>query len=293
MRVDQLGAEWIVEAVNQLTDEIHHVSPSVFNEEHRYLPESVTSMPGYLRYSVNPFMREIVDCFDVDSPVREVNLKKGVQITYSTCLESGALYYMGHVKTLPMMYATADKELAKARIENNFIPMLQHSGFSDVIRSSDEGNTRKTGKTADHLQFEGGGYLVPFGAQNPGKMRSFSIAVMMMDELDAWPLTVGRDGDPDQLFTARCSGYWERRKIFRGSTPLLKHSSKIEKQYRRGDQRKYMVLCKVCNHPQSLRWKAHDPDTGLAGGFMWETEDGLLLPESVRYCCQELSLIHI
>lgn len=292
MRIDQLGAEWVIESVGSLTDEIHHVRPSTFNEEHRYLPESVTSMPGYLRYSVNPFMREIVDCFDVDSPVREVNLKKGVQITYSTGLESGALYYIAHVKTLPMMYVTADKELAKARVENNFLPMLQQSGFGDVIRSSDEGNTRKTGKTADHLQFEGGGYLVPFGAMNPGKMRSFSIAVLMMDELDGWPLTVGRDGDPDALFTARCSGYWERRKIFRGSTPLLKHSSKIEKQHRRGDQRQYLVRCKACDYPQALRWKAHDTETGVAGGFVWETDDGILLPESVRYCCQNCGAEH-
>jgi hypothetical protein len=60
-----------------------------------------------------------------------VNLKKGVQITYSTVLESGALYFMGHVKTLPMMYLTADKELAAARIENNFLPMLNHSGLEN------------------------------------------------------------------------------------------------------------------------------------------------------------------
>src|SRR6056300_564475 len=123
-KLDGLGADWIIEAVGALTDEIHHVTPAAYNEENRYLPESVTSIPGYIRYDVNPFMREIVDCFDIDSPVREVNLKKGVQITYSTVLESGALYFMGHVKTLPIMYITADKELAAARIENNFLPML-------------------------------------------------------------------------------------------------------------------------------------------------------------------------
>jgi phage terminase large subunit GpA-like protein len=123
-------------------------------------------MPGYLRYSVNPFMREIVDCFDIDSPVREVNLMKGVQITYTTALESGLLYYMAHVRSMPLMYMTADKELASARVENNILPMLQQSGLAHIIRSSDEGNSRKTGKTANHLQFEGGGYLVPFGARN-------------------------------------------------------------------------------------------------------------------------------
>jgi len=290
--LDDVGRDWIAEEVENLTDEIIHVSPSAYNEENRYLPESVTSIPGFIRYDVNPFMREIVDCFDIDSPVREVNLKKGVQITYSTVLESGALYFMGHVKTLPLMYMTADKELATARIENNFLPMLNHSGMADIIRSSDEGNTRKTGKTANHLQWEGGGYMVPFGAKNADKMRSYSICVMLKDEIDAWPDTVGKDGDPDALSDDRCSGYWERRKIFRGSTPLILINSKIEAAYRRGDQREYRVLCKSCGFPQKLRWSSTDKETGVVGGFHWELDRGVLVLESVCYLCQNCGHAH-
>lgn len=290
--LDMVGADWVIEQVEGLTDHIEHITPTAYNEANRYLPASVTSMPGYISYDVNPFMREIVDCFDIDSPVREVNVKKGVQITYSTALESGALYFMGHVKTLPIMYMTADKELAAARIENNFIPMLSHSGMAHIIRSSDEGNSRKTGKTANHLQFAGGGYLVPFGGKNADKMRSYSIAVLLKDEVDAWPDTVGKDGDPDALSDDRCAGYWERRKIFRGSTPLIKGQSKIEAAYRRGDQRQYRVLCKACNFPQPLRWETVDKETGVVGGFQWETESGVLVLESVRYCCQNCGEPH-
>lgn len=290
--LNNLGADWLAEEVGELTDEVIHVTPSAYNEEIRYLPESVTSIPGYIRYEVNPFMREIVDCFDIDSPVREVNLKKGVQITYSTVLESGALYFMGHVKTLPLMYMTADKELATARIENNFIPMLNHSDLAHIIRSSDVGNTRKTGKTANHLQFEGGGYLVPFGARNADKMRSYSICVMLKDEIDAWPDTVGKDGDPDRLSDSRCRGYWERRKIFRGSTPLIKGTSKIEAAYLRGDQREYLVLCKSCGFPQKLRWETVNKETGVVGGFDWELDNGVLVLDSVCYRCQNCGKRH-
>lgn len=290
--IDTVGFDWLVEQMANLTDEIKHISPVAFNEDYRYLPASVTSMPGYIRYDVNPFMKEIIECFDVKSPVREVNLMKGVQITYSTALESVAFYYMGHVKTLPIMYLTADKELAEARIENNFIPMINQSGFSHIIRSSDEGNTRKTGKSKKHIQFEGGGYLVPFGAQNANKMRSFSIAIMLKDEIDGWPDRVGKDGEPDNLSDARCSAYWERRKIFRGSTPLIKSTSKILSAYKRGDQRKYMVLCKSCSFPQELRWNTVNKDTGIIGGFIWETDGDTLLLDSVRYCCQSCGFEH-
>lgn len=290
--IANIGADWLADEVEGLTDEIIHVSPSIYNEQTRYLPESVTSMPGYLRYAVNPFMREIVDCFDIDSPVREVNVKKGVQITYTTVLESGLLYFMGHVKTLPIMFMTADKDLASARVENNIIPMLNQSDLAHIIRSSDEGNSRKTGKTKEHLQFEGGGYLVPFGARNADKMRSYSICVMLKDEIDAWPDTVGKDGDPDALSDDRCSGYWERRKIFRGSTPLIKGLSKIEAAYQRGDQRKYLVLCKACGFPQELRWRSIDKDSGIIGGFDWEFDNGVLVLESVCYRCQNCGEAH-
>ena len=259
-KLTNIGSDWVIGEIEGLTEAVDHLKPSDFNEANRYLPESVTSIPGYIRYDVNPFMREIIDCFDLDSSVREVNVKKGVQITYTTLLESVMLYYMAHAKTLPLMYMTADKELATARIENNVIPMINQSGFSHIIRSSDEGNTRKTGKTANHLQWEGGGYMVPFGAKNADKMRSYSIAIMLKDEIDAWPDTVGKDGDPDSLSDDRCSGYWERRKIGRGSTPLIKGKSKIEAAYLRGDQRVYNILCKSCGFPQSLRWETIDKE---------------------------------
>ncbi len=290
--ISHVGSDWLLDQISDLTENIEHITPVEFNEAYRYLPKSVTAISGPLSYDVNPFMREIVNCADVNSPVREVSLKKGVQITYSTLLESIALYFIAHIKTDPMMYVSADKELANARIENNFIPMLNHSGFGDSIRSSDTGNTRKTGKTKDHLQFVGGAYLVPFGAKNSDKMRMYSMLLMMKDEIDAWPLTVGKDGDPDKLTDARCRGYWERRKIFRGSTPTIKGVSKIDAAYLRGDQRKYMVNCKKCGFPQELRWHTLNNETGVEGGFKWDLEDGVLDLESVRYCCQHCAEPH-
>ena len=290
--ISNIGGDWILSEIDGLTERISHLKPSEFNEKYRYLPESVSPMPGFIRYDVNPFMREIIDCFDINSPVREVNVKKGVQITYTTMLESVLLYFMAHVKTLPMMFMTADKELAESRIENNILPMINQSGFDHIIRSSDEGNSRKTGKTKHHIQWEGGGFLLPFGAKNADKMRMHSIAVMLKDELDAWPHTVGNDGDPDALSDDRCAAYWERRKIGRGGTPLIKGSSKIEAAYRRGDQRKYMVLCKACSFPQYLRWSSVNKETGIIGGFDWELDDGMLILESVCYRCQECGHAH-
>lgn len=259
------------------------------------MPSSVTSMPGYMSFEPFPYLKEIVDCFDVDSPVQQIDLKKGVQVGYTTILESMLLYAMAHVKTLPVMLMTADKDLADMRVENNILPMLQQSDFSHVIRSSDEGNSRKTGKTAKQIQWVGGGYMVPFGANSAAKMRSFSICFMLKDEIDAWPVTVGKDGCPDALSDDRTTGYAQRKKIVRGSTPLLMHESHIDRNYKLGDQRKYFVKCLSpdCRHPQPIEWRTEDKETGIVGGFVWRyDEDGMLIQESVKYLCQKCGHPH-
>lgn len=291
--LDTLGADWLAGIADDMVETVEHMSPVEFNELHRYLPESVTRYPGFIRYDVNPYMREIIDAADPRSDVREVNLKKGVQITYTTVLESVLLYYMAFIKTRPCMFVSADKELVLGRIENSILPMLQQSDLAHIIRSSDEGNGRKTGKTRNQLQWEGGGYLVPEGANNAGKMRMWSIMLMLKDELDGWKEVVGKDGDPDALTDDRCSAMWEIRKIYRGSTPLLHGSSKIQFQYLRGDQRVYRVRCRSCGFPQPLRWRVPaNKDTGVVGGIMWETEGGVLINDSVRWCCANCGHAH-
>ena len=286
---------YIRESVAALPNAIERLKPSEFAEKKRYLPESVSSLPGNIRYSNTPYMREIVDCFDIHSPVREIAVKKAAQIGATTgILESALFYFMGHVRTLPIMLVTADRELASTRIENNVLPMLQQSQMGHIIQSSDAGNRRKTGKTKNHIQFEGGGVLYPQGANSANKMRQFSIAVMLKDELDGWPQTVGRDGDPDALTDGRCRGFWNSRKIAFISTPNIKGQSKIDKRFKRGDQRVYRVLCRNCNAPQQIRWEVIDKETGeILGGIQWDyNSDGTLAVDSVRYVCIECQHEH-
>lgn len=285
------SATWAADEIDEMTDTVRSVTPSDYAEEIRYLPASVTPFPGPFDYSINPFMREIVDCFDVNSPVREVSLMKGVQVTYTVTLENGILYVVGQVKNAPAMLVTADAELAQLRLETYILPMLNLSGLGGKIQSSDEDNPRKTGKTKKQISWEGGGFLLPYGANNANKMRQSSIRFMLKDELDGWPQVVGRDGDPDKLTDDRCAAYWEQRKIFRGSTPLTA-PSKIYMQYKRGDQRKYMVRCISCGFPQELIWQEVNKETGQAYGMHWETDGGILVPESVRYLCKNCGHPH-
>lgn len=288
-KIDSVGWRWLAEEVAAMQDHIERVGPVECNEAHRYLSQS--RRPGFIRYDLFPFLREIIECFSIYSDVREANMMKGVQVGYTTLLESVLFYYIIQIKTMSAMFITADKELATRRMENDIIPMINESGFADRIRSSDVGNSRKTGKNKDFIQFEGGCVLYPLGAVNAKKMRMTPVPLMLKDELDGWARAVGDDGDPDALTDARLSTYWDVRKILRGSTPLLKPSM-INDAYKRGDQRKYMVLCKACSFPQALRWEKIDKESGTVRGFLWETTDGVLDLDSVRYACLDCGHEH-
>ena len=290
-KMEDLGRDWLCEQVDEMPDSIERTGPVIFNEENRYLPQGVSPRPGYIRYDLFPYLREPLECFDPLSPVREMNLKKGVQVGYTTLLESIILYYIAHIKTQPLMFLTADDGLAALRVENSMIPMINESGFSDLIRSNDEGNSRKTGKTKDLIQWEGGGSMIYNGANSATKMRMSSVPLMLKDELDGWKRSVGKDGNSDSLTDARLSAYWDVRKIGRGSTPLTEPSM-IGEAYERGDQRKYMVLCKACSFPQYLKFENIDKETGEVSGFQWDMENGVLVLESVRYCCKNCGHAH-
>ena len=286
--------EWLARQFDELTTEIEVITPSEWAEQKRYLPPSVTSLPGYFRFEVAPYLREIVDCLGVESPIREVTVMKGVQICLTTgVIENAIGYYIDVVRTAPLMLVTADAELAKLRMESYITPMLQFSGLDELIQSADERNRRKTGKTDKKLEWVGGGFLIPFGARNANKLRSVSIQVLLRDEIDGWPDVVGKDGDPLKLSADRTAAYETSRKIADISTPLIKGQSKIATRFAQGDQRYYFVCCLSCSYPQKLRFRHTDPDTGEVTGIVWEMENGRLVLDSVRYRCIECGHAHV
>ena len=285
--------DYMQSRTDSVTHQLPHLTPSEFAEAERYLPASVTPYPGPYRFRLNPFMREPIDCFDLRSPVREVNMMKGVQITYSTVAETILGYAAKHVKTSPCQWLANDDGNAKKRLDNNILPMFVQSGWSDVLQATDHLNTRKQAVKVDKMSWLGGGYCIFSGVQTGGKLRQDSIQFQLKDELDAWPELVDKDGCPDEVSDDRCAAFWEVRKIFRGSTPLLAGSSKIYRRFMQGDQRHYYVKCQGCGHPQYLRWKHTNKENGIEGGFHWETgPDGELIVESVHYACVECGHKH-
>jgi phage terminase large subunit GpA-like protein len=96
-------------AIRGLTSEVKVLSPSQWAEQNRYLPPSVTPIPGLFGFDVTPYLREILDCLDVESSIREVTFMKGVQVCATTgVLENAIGYFIAQVQTEAVMLLTAD-----------------------------------------------------------------------------------------------------------------------------------------------------------------------------------------
>ena len=284
-----LDAEFIDARIAGITDELLRYQVSEWAQEKRYLPPELTSKPGAWDNNYTPYLTEIMDCLSDSSPARKIVVRKAAQIGATTGLLENFIGYVIDHNPAGMMYVSADKELTKMGVEVKVDRMLTSCGLSDRIKSADE-NSRKTGNTSSKKEFPGG-FLLAVGAQNPGKLRSMSVKYMLMDELDGFPPKLGNEGDPVKIAENRTKAFESVRKILYQSTPLVMQTSKINKQYLRGDQRQYHVPCKDCGHKQALVWKGVKEDGSHYGITFDTTDKGVLVEASVGYVCENCGSI--
>lgn len=284
-------AEQVIAMVAATTDERNTMTPAQWAVERRVLSRATTPQPGPFSWDATPYWVEVINCMDPEDPTRFIAVQKGAQVAATVGLLENAIgYAIDYVKSAPVLFFTADKELAEQRVEENIVPMVQFSGMSHLVQSNDEMRAGKQGLTNKKLSWAGGGYMLPLGAINANKMRSLSAPWLLRDEVSGWPLSVGRDADPMKLTETRTNSYEQTRKILDLSTPNVDLTDAISKRFKMGDQRYYEVPCKHCGEYQTLVFRKTDTDTGVRYGLIWEMEDEFTVrPGSVRYVCRHCS----
>jgi len=282
--VDNFDYYWLINQIDELTDEKITLRVSQWAEESRYMPPELTNRPGFWSNEYVPYMIEPMDCLSVESEVVKVAMMKAAQVAATTCIIENDLGYTIEHDPCGYMYISADKELTKLAIDVKVDRMLQSCGLQEKLRPADE-KSRKTGNTSEKKEFPGG-FLLAVGAQNPGKLRSMSVRKIRFDELDGMPDKLGAEGDPVKLAENRTKAFGDNRSIVYLSTPLLMQTSKIYKQYKKGDQRKYYVPCKHCGEFQELEFQAKTEDGEKYGIHFEVNKQGFLIEESVHYVCQ-------
>lgn len=236
---------------------------------YRRLTSESAAEPGKWNTSRTPYLREVMDSLSPNSAINEVIVSKGVQLGFTESGLNMAGCYMD-LDPCPIMYVMPTIEMAKAISESRVDPMIENSpSLSTKVRPNKE---KDSGNTKFHKRFPGG-ILVLSGANSAASLRSRPVRVLVLDEVDAYPLDVDDEGSPISLAEKRTSTYGAKKKIYKLSTPTVEGTSVIQAAYDATEQRKFFVPCPDCNSMQHLEFQNLKWDKGK--------------PETVTYCCPD------
>jgi len=222
---------------------------SQWADKNRYLSSVASAEPGLWRTRRTPYLREIMDNLSSYSPIETTIVMKGAQIGMS---EAGLNFvgYAIHHSPGPALYVMPTVETVKKLSKTRLAPMIEASpALTERISPS---RSRDSGNTLLAKEFDGG-VLMLTGANSAAGLRSMPIRFLVLDEVDAYPLNVDEEGDPVSLAIKRTANFI-RRKIFELSTPANKDTSRIDAEFKLGDQRYYNVACDSCGTLQPIKW---------------------------------------
>jgi phage terminase large subunit GpA-like protein len=239
-------------------------------DTYRMLSPEAAAQPGRWKTDKEPMARGPMNAMS-DPMVEKVTVMAAAQILKTELLLNTAAYYI-HGDPAPILMVQPTVEMAEAFSKDRVAPMIRDT---DVLKEVFSGKSRDSSDTILQKAFPGG-RLTMTGANAPATLASRPIRVVLCDEVDRFPLSAGKEGDPVGLAEKRTTTFWNR-KIALVSTPTIKGVSRIEASYEEGDQRRYHVPCPACGVPQVLTWK----------GVKWgKDEFGEPDPDSAHYECQ-------
>lgn len=240
---------------------------SEWADNHRILPQRAASEPGQWRTSRTPFAREIMDCLSDHHPAQEIVLMASVQMVKSEAGLNWCGYTIDHAPS-SMLVVLPTVEVGERWSKQRLAPMIMDT--SRLRAKVAPARARDSGNTTLSKEFEGG-ILMITGANSAAGLSSMPIKKLLLDEVDRFPREIEDEGDPVDIAEARTSNF-PNRKIFKTSSPTIESLSRINKDWKKSDQRRYFVPCPHCNGYQDLKW-----------GSLQYSEDK---PEDARYACE-------
>jgi len=260
----------------------HAVAPrraltvSQWADDHRILSGKQSSERGRWRTARNEILREIMDCFSVNSRVREIVVMKSSQVGVTEAVVNVLGYTMDYAPApIMVMLPTIDsRDSWKVQKLN---PLLQETpAVRDLlggVKSRDAANRQ------DLIDFPGG-VLFLAGGNSPNSYAQKSVRTIILDDLDRFPEEIGEEGDIITLAEGRTKAFPRHIRAYI-STPTVKEGL-IDRQWQKSDQRRFHVPCPHCGELQPLEWGGPDVAHGIKYAVL---PNGEIV--NVRYVCRE------
>ena len=222
---------------------------SEWADANRVMPRKATSEPGPWRTSRTPYAREPMDCLSDHHPAREVVMMCAIQMVKSEVGINWVGYTMDHAPS-SMLVVLPTLDVGERWSKQRLAPTIEES--PSLRKKVQPARARDSGNTTTSKEFEGGIMLIT-GANSAAGLSSMPIKKLLLDEVDRFPLELEDEGDPIDIAEGRVSNFPEY-KIYKCSSPTIESLSRINKDWKRSDQRRYYVPCPECGEKQHLQW---------------------------------------
>ena len=227
--------------------------------EHFELPET-SAEPGKWNKDRAAYQPGILDAV-CEPGVQKVTLMCSAQIG-KTIILLIIICYLIHLDPCSMMMTQPTTDMAEI-----FSKEKLASAIANVKPVSEKIVQKSRNATSTILmKMFAGGFLRLAGANSPSSLASMSIRAYFGDEIDKYPASAGKEGDPVKLAIQRTETFWNWL-VFLVSTPSIKENSRIEDEFEQSDKRRFFVPCPHCGYRQHLRWERfqyEDKDTEQA-----------------------------
>ena len=243
---------------------------SAWCEARLVIPAGKSQSPGPLSWRSREYMREPLDAWNVPG-VTDLVLCFGSQTGKSTAFMAGAAWVLCESPS-GILWVQPTQQLARSFSTTRWLPIVHSSPCLSTMIP--QGNRRRTAYTI--LQQEFGASVLNFvGSNSPANLASRPARVVILDEVDKFPLEVRNEADAVNLSEQRTKSFSAPLRV-KCSTPT-DVDALIWQEFIKGDQRRYQVPCPFCRKPVIFAWSAQFtilPKTGNEAYIVW--------PESLR-----------
>lgn len=208
-----------------------------------------------------------------ESGVRTITVMCSTQLMKTELLLNTIGYFV-HLDPCPILVVQPKDDVAK-KFSN--VRLKEMINSTPVIKNLfKEWKAKDGSNTTQHKEFAGG-HVSIVSAKVPDNLAMFAIRIVLLDEIDKYDASSGKEGDPVWLAEERMDKYENNSLSIRVCSPTVTNFSRIETSYKDSDMRKPSVCCPHCDHSQRLDFRKQ---------VKWDKdEDGVERHETARYVC--------
>lgn len=217
-------------------------------DEYRVLSPESSSEPGRFKTSRVEVARGPMLAV-TDPKVREITVVCCTQLMKTELLNNIVGFFI-HQDPAPLIVMQPNEKLGKAWSQDRLDKMIRDTPvLQDKVKDK---KSRDSENTISHKSFPGG-HVTVVGSNAPGDLAMRPVRVVLCDEVDKYPPSAGKEGDPISLIRERAATFWNYL-IVKVCSPTIEGRSRIQQEYDNSDQRKFHVPCPHCGVADEMRW---------------------------------------